>query len=178
MRALLLERSQNDEGPSGRRGYESQAASILRAKRDQMSRRKLAVGALCSIVLIIGVVWLHRNLAYQRVETLTERYRAELQPTVDAISNIDVKDPFLRNVWKLEYFKILSFYPPDASVFAVVKTETISVTNDEVVYRGRLGQMYHLRLTGQGWELVRDAGTHPVWDAYGSMDGNTWPPYR
>lgn len=143
-----------------------------------MSRRKMAVGVLCSIVLIIGGAWLHRYLAYQQVETLTERYRAELQPTVDSIANIDVKNPRRRIVWKIEYFKIFSYSPPDASVFVAVRAEITSVTNDEVVYRGRMGQMYHLQLRGQGWELVRDAGTYPVWDALGSMDGDTWPPYR
>lgn len=141
-----------------------------------MKRRRIVLILLGIPLLIVFGAWLHRSLAYLQIESLTALHAAELAPIVEseAVFDNSMGGGTFRS--RLDYFKVFAYEPPFASVFVVTATTFEYARGGD--RPGRLGKMYHLRMTPTGWMVVRDFGTYSVWDDMGSLDNDTWPPYR
>jgi hypothetical protein len=144
---------------------------------ETMKRRHIVLIVLSIPLLIALGAWVHRSLAYLQIESLTALHAAELAPIVVSEAEFDSirGDTTFRS--RLDYFKVFSNEPPYASVFVVTTTKFENVKTG-VVVQSRLGKMYHVRMAPTGWMLLRDSGTYSVWDDMGSLDNDTWPPYR
>jgi hypothetical protein len=142
-----------------------------------MKRRRIVLIVLGIPLLIVLGAWLHRSLAYLQIESLTALHAAELAPVVESEAEVDSSFPNMTFRSRLDYFKVFSYEPPFASVF-VVTTGKFEDAKTGYVRQGRLGKMYHLRKAPDGWTLLRDSDTYSVWDDMGSLDNDTWPPYR
>ena len=155
-------------------------ASVPMAARsytsETMKRRRIVLIVLGIPLLIVFGAWLHRSLAYLQIESLTALHAAELAPIVEseAVFDNSMGGGTFRS--RLDYFKVFAYEPPFASVFVVTATMFEYARGGD--RPGRLGKMYHLRKAPTGWMLLRDSGTYSVWDDMGSLDDDTWPPYR
>ncbi len=120
---------------------------------------------------------MHRALAYREVEALSALHAAELEPVVRR--TIEVETDIGASIFRssLEYFKVFSYRPGDATVFVVSRYESWYKDGRRDL-SGRAGEMLHFVIGTDGWALVLDSASHSVWDSGGSMDGDVWPPYR
>lgn len=148
---------------------------------EMIKRRRIVLILLGIPLLIVFGAWLHRSLAYLQIESLTALHAADLAPIVVSEAESEAKLISSRSDetfgTRLDYFKVFAYEPPYASVFVVITATTENVKVGYVT-QWRHGGMYHLRTTSTGWMLLRDSGTYSVWDDMGSLDNDTWPPYR
>ena len=141
-----------------------------------MTRRFLVLGAFAIILMILGST-AHRALAYGEVEALSALHSAELEPVVRRTIEVERDNGASIFRGSLEYFKVFSYRPGDATVFVVSRYES-RFKDGRLHSSGKAGGMLHFVSGTDGWALVLDSASHPVWDSGGSMDGDVWPPYR
>ncbi len=134
------------------------------------------------IIILAGIVFfvgrsIHMQIAYAEVEGLTTQHGSELSSAVNqSIAN----DPLLSAegvTSRLEYFKVFEYSENQAKVFVVISYEATQLKAP--VMHDWIGQFrYFVRQNG---DWVIDQSKRPyelVWDALGSGDDETWPPYH
>lgn len=142
-----------------------------------MTAKKILVGIVVLSLLFVGGRWLQLQFAYAEIERLTEQHGSELSSVInksiadDPLSGTDGVSS------RLDYFKVFEYSDYEAKVFVVISYEATQLKAP--LLRDRFGQFrYFVRQNG---DWVVDQSKRPyqlVWDALGSADDETWPPYH
>jgi hypothetical protein len=141
-----------------------------------MTWKKVLALVTIPVILAIAGGWIYLQLAYARIERLTERYGPLLTSAI-ARDIVDVKRSPVNGLGdpKLEYFKVFEYTQTRAQVFVVTRFEI--ETPGSSTYE-RTGEFYKFVLENGTWRVDTSNLPEVVWSRLGSADGQTWPPYR
>ena len=112
-------------------------------------------------VAVAGITayFVARQLAYARVEQLTESYAHEFTRVLEETET--------QGCESIAYYKVFNYSSDEAKLFVVYRLKDRRHPNHHGVY-------VYLRRTAGEWEIT---DYELVWAQYGSADGITWPPY-
>ena len=142
-----------------------------------MTTKKILAGIVGLCLLFAAGRWLHLQIAYAEVERLTEQHGRELSSAINKSITDDPLSSAEGVSVRLDYFKVFEYSGDQAKVFVVISYDE---TRPQMpLVRDWFGQFrYFVRQNG---DWVIDQNKRPyelVWDALGSADDETWPPYH
>ena len=136
-----------------------------------MKRRIKLWQILLAAVLIFAVGrWLHLQIAYAQIESLTRQHSDELAPELSKYVDDYYNHKDIRFYTAIEYFKVFEYSEANAKVFAVLNSD---LGDHMKCPEGNF--FYFIRSNGK-WAADRSILPDMVWTC-GSADGETWPPY-
>jgi hypothetical protein len=141
-----------------------------------MTTKKIIIAIVALGLLFVVGRWLHLQITYAAVEKLTEQYSSEL---FSVVNTSFADDPLFKAEGvsaRIDYFKVFEYSENRAKVFVVISYD--EARPKMPVFHDRFGGFRYFTRRNGNWVADSQRPFELVWDAMGSADDETWPPYH